>query len=1648
MPKLSLPVRAFVDDFFRRTHPDRDWSRGSAVRELLLGPMSALIQPLRHEIDVVKINQSITNYPYMRREDLDALVANMGKFRQTGAQSTGTVRMYFDRAADYEFNYLEFVAVDSTVFVLQAPVRITATELLAKRRSDNTFTYDVGVRSIGLGNRYALSAGSIVLVRNAPPSVLRVENVEDFTVTAPDESNYDVVNALFKNLGLKNLVSRASIRAPLLDTFPGILSLFVAGATHSKMLRDLITVEIDGNDVDLHVGGTVDVWVNTNSPVKREVIMSYLPSSKELVIVSAKQAQQSALKYAFARLFLTSEGEYASAESNDVSLDESSIIYLDQAGVPTEGAVISLRIDDRYHISSADVINGDTMISLPVKNNDAGVGEILLVDPIGPNLANTNAAVGQTIRVGDDYYRILELAGRVIAAAPAFDTLAPVTFDDLSGSVIVAAGDRFIPSVAAQASVELLDRMVLTRGGAQGHYRVLAVDATGLWVGRIRSQVELIYESDDAVDYTYEVKSPTGGVPQIPADVDGTHWIYLGSDGAFDQNPALWLKVKSVTRTSTKLLITTIGGPGAGTYPATVVGGLRDALVGTVSLFFERPAGTDFSQGLSQGFNIGHTLYTNVLGVDAAAGSSQLDVLGLGNVVQCGDVLLFDSPPLLPEALRAATGGDGTKFSLLIREVVGPNRVIVSPPLSVELPASARFSVLRNQTALANATATTVIGNQVTIAAWPLGLGDGMGMGVRFDATLLTASSILEADPEGDATILTFASGVAPQLATVRAGDTITITGVGGPLDGIKTVLGVDSAGLKVVIDGSFAANTWLPGVVTGIITGKRLDCVQASTAGDTRTLKFKPERQSRALIMAAPGYVSPSPSDIGAAVRQTIAGTTYAGVLSSYDNTSNTWVIVPNNPAVDVFGLYTAPGEEITVLSSAATAHPSTVGALTPIDYFTPAPSDIGLLVRQGTYVGLLVSYLNSPTFEWKVKPLSEYDLFDGIDILTFVDRNSTGSPVPGAAQGALREPATAPEVNAGAVTLSLSAPAGFVAAASLEIISRWGRAGGFFDGKRFRVYGDGVVNSAPFAGIVPATTQLLILGGINFDSYSLDAVAQYSLDLSSGAPSDDFLRIANSPGPQQLSVGAPVSAGSFALTVPGSRLGLWGHAGRVMLLTAAGTVHRVVLAGPSGVDGVNLLDPLPVTLFPTQAITVEIVEGFHLPFFLVGDGAFKPYRIFTPPDVGNVLMIGTAGVHNSLLGVEDRFFDAGVNFRALLGYSDTNPVAQDLLLYVDSGPDASVTGKAIVGLVDDNTLLLGEDFLHTATGVAYHIVRKNRAMTLEHWYEAEIIDNDQIQLLVDASFDFARFSSYQGWQITVRPSPGLVDYDLATPFYIPPLAIVAYDVGTRRLTLDVAPDHVAESTEVNIFDTAVAASPRGFQPAAYRRRVRVTFQATERVVATAVSGSAIATFNYYSGGFFTLPVVKIQEVALLDTESLQPLRKLPFTFQVDDAGLRYGHQETNRLIITEPGTDVVFKPIRITYVTDPSIETIDNYLNADDNRVLGSFTMAKRMETISVDIAVEVRSEKSEGELRNAVATYINTLSSTERVSKDGLIKHLYELRIVTFVNTDSMVLNGTYYQLTGEETVYTNVSDIFGADTAAYLANVVSVTKLTDA
>jgi hypothetical protein len=553
---------------------------------------------------------------------------------------------------------------------------------------------------------------------------------------------------------------------------------------------------------------------------------------------------------------------------------------------------------------------------------------------------------------------------------------------------------------------------------------------------------------------------------------------------------------------------------------------------------------------------------------------------------------------------------------------------------------------------------------------------------------------------------------------------------------------------------------------------------------------------------------------------------------LFEYDNAARTWTVIPNDSAVDLFATSTTPGQEVFIYNGSGMGYCTSTGVLSAVRYFSPISSDIGKLVRQGSYTGILDSYDGSPDYRWYVKPVSEFDLFDNLTTLTFVDRLGNGLPTPGAAQGTLLVPASQPEVNGGSVEVTLDRTATFSASASVKIFSRFGRHGAMVSNGFLKIWPEGTVNGSALAAVDTDAHEVLLLLGDNFDSFVLAGKSQYQLELGSGAAVSEFVRIANAPKARQLALATPIMAGATVINSTGSHLGVWGHDGRILLLTANGVTYHLTIASPSGADGINLRDPVPVALFPNQSIEYEVVEGYNQPYLLMAPAAREAYRIVRPPDVGDVLYQGTAGYHSNLMGSDDKFVDASADFWTMLAFHDFAAAAAsgELQLFIDDGLAASVDPLTITGVVDSHTLQVSPAFTTVDGPVGYHIVHKNAMVPAENWIRAIIVGSDSLLLDVPTGWTPSRFGGFREWLVDVYPAPGETG-SLVDQCDIAPMAISAYNVGTKTMTVDVAAGHVAPVTTAGVFDTDVAASPRGFQPAVIGLRVRLFLNPTSRI-------------------------------------------------------------------------------------------------------------------------------------------------------------------------------------------------------------------------
>jgi len=1654
MSKLELPIRAFVEDYVRRAFPKVDFGRGSAANDLVIKAFAALMQPMRHEIDVIKVNQSLSNWRYMRTEDLDQIVANWGRYRQNGGRSQGTVRLYFDKALEYQFSSLEFYTSDGLSFFLVAPITITATDLFQRRMStsgeESRYFFDVNVRSSGVGSRFALPVGSIVGVRNTPPGIVAVEQLEDFAVTAPEESNFDLVNSLFKNIGLRNLISRSSIRAPLLDNFPGILDMFIAGSGHASMVRDLIDVQLPTGPVQMHAGGMTDIWLNTATLQRKQITLSYLPSSGRVKLVSALQSQEQELIFDFQRGVVTIDGFFQNPEVGAYEVDESISLTFDLQDVPVKTFIIS-RVDEyRNAIAEKDIIAGNDMMVLP---GAAGYGN-LSADIVGLNFRNADIVVGDNISIGGKHRRITRMSGRVIETSPA-----PVKVHDFLyiGSP-AAPGDRTFALSDVHLHARVNDRLIVTTSAAASMYSVLALSTNQVTIGRVDAQVSVTANDPHATNTNLRVLTitgPAGSPPKHSLDLANVGYIYFGTDAGFDQGA--YFKIVNVVpgvNSTTLEVIDPSNATSALPPDANLVLGLIGAMPTDTPIIIERDDDAYSAQASKFPVATTHTHYANELDAPLAFGTDTVPALGIGLVAGVGDVVIFFDVSV-PSTALAASGADGSRFSVVVSQILSADEVRVQPALPFELPAGARYAVMRNSYPLVTAvTADSVdpINNDVTINSFPVGLGDGLGLIIKkglqqYVVMSSTAGSVrtLKFKPPAYVRTLTFNAGgyIAP---TVAAKGLLVKDAVGG------------YTGILYAFDN--IARTWqvIPTTPADVFdTALNNVTIIGTTAAGTLSVPSTGP--------APVGYETPVAGDLGSFVRQGSS----TGVLQGFNTTLFEWYVKPLGDSdtfsdltlttfVDTGTGVVTPGHGAGMLASAPgptgiAAGPVTLTLDKPIafssgdqiDFYSRFGSSGCNFDEQNLIVDPNPAYSPSSLFTSVVAGTDQVALLAGIDLglLTVEKVNSNSLRLAEAVTPDVVRFPNAP----GATQFNLSAPIAQGETVIGQIgIGRWAATG-----RCLLISGPSGTRLLPIAEPLSPDSIRLAVGnpaviypGQGYTWEVVDALHMPYWMVEPGAISQ--YRVYRTPTLGDLIHSGTAGIVSNLQPTYFSDTNADLQAVLVGQDLAAGNVELAIDSG-------DYASSIPFVI--KRVVSTNTVELENANFTTAGnnvsyrilhrngsrrmekwiDGFVAPLasrdRIALFADPGSLLRNNTTDQWVAVITPSAAWDGSGApgapNF--------TMPRLK--LADVEYSPDSLYLISRRLGAADNIAIVETSAAITTLGFVGGSPTTRAYA---EITFTANPVPGDVITIGMSGVTHTFQFLTLLSSLIPGRIAVTIgANKEATCANLLAALVAQGYPAdifGKIELVFDKTAGHYGAIQATDAFDANGFTLPYGTQ-------LRVMLRNTDRVDAAALTGMAQNTFNYYSGEFLDLPVVKMIAVEVLDASTREPVKAVEYTLAVDDPGLRYSAKERNTLVISDP--TVAFKPLRITYVSDPTIGQVDAYVNEDDTRVLNANQLAKRMETIAVSIQVSVRSSLASNEIGSLLANFVNTRRSTLQLSKADIIKALYDNREISYVEIQSMRLDATYFALNGLITNYNDVSEVFGSETACYIAENMFVTKI---
>lgn len=280
--KLVLPIRKFIEQRLRENYPDFDFRRSTALNDMVANVFAMLSQPLRNEIDELKIAQSLKNYDFMSEEQMNDLLFNLLIFRKKGSKAYGSVRMFFYELGDYSYDRVVFLTNDGLRYFNTQAISITPSDLSGNLSDDGTYFVDISVESEDNGVEYSIQSNQIVSIENEIPEVARVTNPLPFIQGEAKETNFETFQRSQDAIITRTLINEYSIRTVLFNEFPFLRDIKIVGAGNSSMIRDIVTI----NGRNIHTYGKTDIYVDTTSFQEDNVDIEYVPEDLKVNISS------------------------------------------------------------------------------------------------------------------------------------------------------------------------------------------------------------------------------------------------------------------------------------------------------------------------------------------------------------------------------------------------------------------------------------------------------------------------------------------------------------------------------------------------------------------------------------------------------------------------------------------------------------------------------------------------------------------------------------------------------------------------------------------------------------------------------------------------------------------------------------------------------------------------------------------------------------------------------------------------------------------------------------------------------------------------------------------------------------------------------------------------------------------------------------------------------------------------------------------------------------------------------------------------------------------------------------------------------------------------------------------------------------------
>ena len=264
----------FLQEMLTNQVPLGDFNQGTALRDLTINAIAAVVAFLQADIAQIQQMQSLVSVQAATGGDQealsDAVTAILSNFLispNAGTYASGYAIGHSSQQVDVvittttRFTYspgIVFVVNSDDTYLIQANQLTPVTDA-----TGNVLDYEFRIPLIATapGTTYNVAPGLFATWDRFNPYITRIEVDTAFSGGNGQETVPELLARAPTAVSVRNLINNRSIQATLNSNFDDLNSVLVVGMGDPEMQRDVLPVA--GPNLQLHVGGCVDVYVRT-----------------------------------------------------------------------------------------------------------------------------------------------------------------------------------------------------------------------------------------------------------------------------------------------------------------------------------------------------------------------------------------------------------------------------------------------------------------------------------------------------------------------------------------------------------------------------------------------------------------------------------------------------------------------------------------------------------------------------------------------------------------------------------------------------------------------------------------------------------------------------------------------------------------------------------------------------------------------------------------------------------------------------------------------------------------------------------------------------------------------------------------------------------------------------------------------------------------------------------------------------------------------------------------------------------------------------------------------------------------------------------------------------------------------------------------